>query len=150
MRSGDDPEHSASTTCDHKLGSLIEQCRNDDLNVYHVKQYRDYDNYVDVLDNLVNDLVGNFIDLKLDPNNELIQFRSRAGQSSPKHGVDPDNNCSTDRFSGHLLCKQHTSTNSASATTTLPPQQTTNEGYRAAAGYMLYPLGLLGGYLAVV
>ncbi|KAK4949489.1 hypothetical protein LTR10_012107 [Elasticomyces elasticus] len=43
-----------------------------------------------------------------------------------------------------------TYTNNTSATSTLPPQQTTNEGYRAAAGYMLYPLGLLGGYLAVV
>ncbi|KAK5684964.1 hypothetical protein LTS10_003039 [Elasticomyces elasticus] len=146
MRSVHDPEYSASTTGDHKLGSLIiEQCRDYDLDVYNVEQYRDYDNYVDVLNNLVNDLVDNLTDLKLNTNNELIQFRDRADQSFPQHGVDPYNNYSTDRSLAN-----GTYTNNTSATSTLPPQQTTNEGYRAAAGYMLYPLGLLGGYLAVV
>ncbi|KAK5712003.1 hypothetical protein LTR17_018142 [Elasticomyces elasticus] len=111
MRSGDDPEHSASTTGDHKLRSLIEQCRDNGPNVYHVEQYRDYNNYVDVLNNRVDDIVDNLTKLKLNINinNELIQFRSGAGQSSPKHGVDPDNNYSTDRSrvsSSYLLCKQ--------------------------------------------
>ncbi|KAK4899745.1 hypothetical protein LTR27_003011 [Elasticomyces elasticus] len=143
MRSGYDPEHSASTTSDHKLGSLIiEQCRDYDLDVYHTQQYR---SYVDVLNNLIHDLVGNFIDLELIINDELIQFRDRADQFSPKHGVDPDNYYST-----RCPLANGTYTNNTSATSTLPPQQTTNEGYRAAAGYMLYPLGLLGGYLAVV
>ncbi|KAK3116756.1 hypothetical protein LTR53_002522 [Teratosphaeriaceae sp. CCFEE 6253] len=36
------------------------------------------------------------------------------------------------------------------ATTSLPAQQTTNEGMRAVVGYLLYPLGLLGGLLVVV
>ncbi|KAK5740952.1 hypothetical protein LTR17_004306 [Elasticomyces elasticus] len=95
MRSVHDTKYSASTTGDHKLGSLIiEQCRDYDLDVYHTQQYR---SYVDVLNNLIDDIVDNLTNLKLNINNELIQFRSRAGQSSLKHGVESDNNYSTNR-----------------------------------------------------
>ncbi|KAK5708206.1 hypothetical protein LTR97_000746 [Elasticomyces elasticus] len=85
---------------------------------------------------------NHIIDLEFCINDELFQYKRRAYQSFFKHGVYSDNYYSTHRL--------WVSSNNLLSTSTLPPQQTTNEGYRAAAGYMLYPLGLLGGYLAVV